>query len=178
LGVCSLDRAQQKAQDHANAQVLPGDELARIRSKGEIPIVAEATSRDRGIGPFNGSPSSFLLIIARDVDKAELEPVSPAGLFQFTSWKRPDDALSGRWPPDHEGRMGRLIDGGREPLPGPAHFSDLEAYELQLGRLLSPASRRDRCYAAVVCRSIARRSVRSRHGPPSRLGRPYRDTPD
>jgi hypothetical protein len=28
------------------------------------------------------------------VDEAELEPVAPAGLFQFSSWKKPVDALA------------------------------------------------------------------------------------
>ena len=42
----------------------------------------------------DGAPSSFLVIIARDVDRAELEPVSPAGLFQFSSWRRPGEALA------------------------------------------------------------------------------------
>ncbi|HLZ05109.1 MAG TPA: GTP-binding protein [Bradyrhizobium sp.] len=42
----------------------------------------------------NGAPSSFLVIIARDVGQAELEPVSPAGLFRFSSWRTPDDALA------------------------------------------------------------------------------------
>jgi hypothetical protein len=28
------------------------------------------------------------------VDQAELEPVAPAGLFQFSSWKKPVDALA------------------------------------------------------------------------------------
>jgi len=34
------------------------------------------------------------VIIARDVEEAELEPVAPVGLFRFSSWKRPADALS------------------------------------------------------------------------------------
>jgi len=39
-------------------------------------------------------PSSFLVIIARDVDEAELEPIAPVGLFQFSSWNKPADALA------------------------------------------------------------------------------------
>jgi hypothetical protein len=40
------------------------------------------------------APSSFLVIIARDVDRAELEPISPAGLFQVSPWRKPDDPLA------------------------------------------------------------------------------------
>jgi hypothetical protein len=38
-------------------------------------------------------PSSFLVIIARDVDEAELAPIAPVGLIQLSSWKKPADAL-------------------------------------------------------------------------------------
>jgi G3E family GTPase len=41
-----------------------------------------------------GAPSPFLVIIARDVDETELEPVAPAGLFHLSSWQKPDDALA------------------------------------------------------------------------------------
>jgi hypothetical protein len=46
--------------------------------------------------PFRGEgmPSPFLVIIARDVEQDELELVSPAGLFQLSSWKRPDDRIA------------------------------------------------------------------------------------
>jgi G3E family GTPase len=39
-----------------------------------------------------GLPSSFVVIIARDVENTELELVSPTGLFQFSSWQRPAPA--------------------------------------------------------------------------------------
>jgi G3E family GTPase len=39
-----------------------------------------------------GAPSSFVVIIARDAEQVELELVSPTGLFQFSSWQRPDRA--------------------------------------------------------------------------------------
>jgi G3E family GTPase len=42
------------------------------------------------------APSSFVVIIARDVDEAELEPVAPVGLFRFSSWTKPADALARR----------------------------------------------------------------------------------
>lgn len=38
------------------------------------------------------APSSFVVIIARDAENAELELVSPTGLFRFSSWQRPDPA--------------------------------------------------------------------------------------
>jgi len=42
----------------------------------------------------DGAPSSFVVIIARDVEQAELEPVAPAGLFWLSSWRKPVDALA------------------------------------------------------------------------------------
>ena len=48
----------------------------------------------------DSAPSSFLVIIARDVDRAELDPISPAGLFQFSAWRKPEDPL---------GRDGRRV---------------------------------------------------------------------
>ena len=41
------------------------------------------------------TPSSFVVIIARDADQVELELVSPAGLFQFSSWQKPASAWQG-----------------------------------------------------------------------------------
>jgi G3E family GTPase len=48
----------------------------------------------------DAAPSSFLVIIARDADQAELEPVAPVGLFQLSAWRKPEDALArGSRPP-------------------------------------------------------------------------------
>ena len=35
-------------------------------------------------------PSSFLVIIGRDVNHAELAPISPSGLFRFSAWQQAD----------------------------------------------------------------------------------------
>ncbi len=61
------------------SEVLPGDELARIRNKGEAPIVAKATSRDRGIGPFK----RLALRSATVIDGTGAPPIGPS-----TSWWR------------------------------------------------------------------------------------------
>jgi G3E family GTPase len=79
-----------------------GERLLRIKglvrvADSERPLLIECVgtmfSPPR---PFHGEgvPSPFLVIIARDVDQDELDAVSPAGLFQLSSWKRPDDRLA------------------------------------------------------------------------------------
>lgn len=79
-----------------------GERLLRIKGLVRVvesrqPLLIECVgtmfSRPRPLRT-EGVPSSFLVIIARDVDLAELEPVSPGGLFQFSSWRKPDDALA------------------------------------------------------------------------------------
>ena len=79
-----------------------GERLLRIKglvrvSESKAPLLIECVgtvfSPPRPLHA-DGAPSSFLVIVARDVDQAELEPVSPAGLFQFSAWRRPDDALA------------------------------------------------------------------------------------
>src|SRR5262249_19733072 len=71
--------------------------LVRVTEAGH-PLLVESVdpmfSPPRPLHVAHGAPSPFLVIIARDVDQAELEPVAPAGLFRFSSWQRPDDALS------------------------------------------------------------------------------------
>ena len=42
-----------------------------------------------------GTQSSFIVIIARDVENTELELVSPTGLFKVSSWQRPAPASHG-----------------------------------------------------------------------------------
>jgi G3E family GTPase len=80
-----------------------GERLLRIkglvRVKGSPqPLLIESVgtmfSPPRPLRGEGAPPSSFVVIIARDVDEAELEPIAPAGLFQFSSWKKPADALA------------------------------------------------------------------------------------
>jgi G3E family GTPase len=70
--------------------------LVRVR-ESEAPLLIESVgtmfSPARPL-KVDVAPSSFVVIIARDVDEAELEPVAPVGLFQFSSWKKPVDPLS------------------------------------------------------------------------------------
>ena len=79
-----------------------GERLLRLKglvrvTESEAPLLIE------GVGTMfsparplrvDSAPSSFVVIIARDVDEAELEPVAPVGLFHFSSWKKPVDALA------------------------------------------------------------------------------------
>jgi G3E family GTPase len=80
-----------------------GERLLRIKglvrvNESEPPLLIESVgtmfSPPRPLKVEGAPPSSFLVIIARDVNAAELEPVAPAGLFQLSSWKRPVDALA------------------------------------------------------------------------------------
>jgi G3E family GTPase len=70
--------------------------LVRVR-ESEAPLLIESVgtmfSPARPL-KASGAPSSFVVIIARDVDEADLEPVAPVGLFRFSSWKKPVDALA------------------------------------------------------------------------------------
>jgi G3E family GTPase len=86
-----------------NLAGLLGERLLRIKGLVQVtesgqPLLIESVgtmfSPPRAIKVEGTPPSSFLVIIARDVDQAELEPVAPAGLFQFSSWKKPVDALA------------------------------------------------------------------------------------
>ena len=63
--------------DQTTAEVPPGDELARIRNKGEAPIVAKATSRDRGIGPFK----RLALRSATVIDGTGAPPIGPIDII-------------------------------------------------------------------------------------------------
>jgi G3E family GTPase len=80
-----------------------GERLLRIKGLVRVtdssqPLLIESVgtmfSPPRAIKAESAPPSSFLVIIARDVDEAQLEPVAPAGLFQFSSWKKPVDVLA------------------------------------------------------------------------------------
>jgi len=59
------------------ADVPPGDELARIRNKGEVAIVEKATSRDRGIGPFK----RLALRSATIIDGTGAPPIGPIDII-------------------------------------------------------------------------------------------------
>ncbi|MEN3350725.1 MAG: hypothetical protein V7632_4360, partial [Bradyrhizobium sp.] len=63
--------------DQAKSDTLPGDELARIRNKGEVPIVAKATTRDRGIGPFK----RLALRSATVIDGTGAPPIGPVDII-------------------------------------------------------------------------------------------------
>jgi G3E family GTPase len=82
-----------------------GERLLRIKglvrvTEAKQPLLVESVgtmfSPPRPLRVADGAPSPFLVIIARDVEQAELEPVAPAGLFQFSSWKTPDSSRSDR----------------------------------------------------------------------------------
>jgi G3E family GTPase len=86
-----------------NLAGLLGERLLRIKglvrvAEARQPLLIESVgtmfSPPRPLRIEEGAPSSFLVIIARDVDRAELDQVAPVGLFQFSSWKRPDDPLA------------------------------------------------------------------------------------
>jgi len=81
-----------------------GERLLRIKglvrvTESEQPLLIESVgtmfSPPRPLKAVDAPPSSFLVIIARDVEHAELEPVAPVGLFRLSAWKRPADVLAG-----------------------------------------------------------------------------------
>jgi len=80
-----------------------GERLLRIKGlvrvlETPVPLLIESVgtlfSPPRPLRIEAGAPSPFLVIIARDVDQTELEPVAPIGLFQLSSLRPPDDALA------------------------------------------------------------------------------------
>src|SRR5262249_61304745 len=89
--------------DQAKAEVLPGEEMARIRNKGEVAIVAKATSRDRGIGPFK----RLALRAATVIDGTGAPPIGPIDIIvengRIVSLKKVIGYGAGpREPADHE----------------------------------------------------------------------------
>jgi G3E family GTPase len=85
-----------------NLAGLLGERLLRIKglvrvTESEVPLLVECVgtmfSPPRPL-KADGAPAPFLVIIARDTDEAELHSVSPAGLFQFSPWRKADDALA------------------------------------------------------------------------------------
>lgn len=66
--------------------------LVRVAEVGQsllVESVGTVFSPPRPLQLADDAPSSFLIIIARDVSRAEIEPVAPAGIFQFVSWQTP-----------------------------------------------------------------------------------------
>ena len=85
-----------------------GERLLRIKglvrvAESRHPLLIESVgtvfSPPRPLQLADGAPPPFLVIIARDVDRAELHAVTPAGIFQF-SWQKP-----GLAPRDNRGPM-------------------------------------------------------------------------
>jgi len=66
--------------------------LVRVRGS-ERPVLVQsvgtAFSAPRPFGEPGTTPPLFLVIIARDLQAAELEAVAPVGLFAFSSWTEP-----------------------------------------------------------------------------------------
>lgn len=72
-----------------------GERLLRLKGlvrveESERPVLVQsvgtAFSAPRPFGEPGATPPLFLVIIARDLQAAELEAVAPAGLFVFSSW--------------------------------------------------------------------------------------------
>ena len=89
--------------DQAKTEVPPGDELARIRNKGEVSVVAKATSRDSGIGPFK----RLALRSAAVIDGTGAPPIGPIDIIvengRIVSLKKVIGYGAGpREPADHE----------------------------------------------------------------------------
>jgi G3E family GTPase len=66
--------------------------LVRVKDS-ERPVLVQSVgtlfSAPRPFGEPQAAPPLFLVIIARDLQPAELESVSPAGLFAFSPWTEP-----------------------------------------------------------------------------------------
>jgi G3E family GTPase len=82
-----------------NLAGLLGERLLRIKglvrvTEAKAPLLVESVgtlfSPPRPLRIEARAPSPFLVIIARDVDQAELDQVAPIGLFQLSSWRQPD----------------------------------------------------------------------------------------
>ena len=77
-----------------------GDRLLRLKGLVRVaqsarPILVQSVGTAFSIPRPFGEPDSatplFLVIIARDLEDAELDAVQPAGLFAFSSWAEPAD---------------------------------------------------------------------------------------
>jgi G3E family GTPase len=86
-----------------------GERLLRLKGlvgvkESERPLLVQSVgtlfASPRPFGAADSSPPLFLVIIARDLQLAELEAVAPAGLFAFSSWQEPATPLqAGALPP-------------------------------------------------------------------------------
>ena len=56
-----------------------------------VQSVGTAFSIFRPLGESDSAMPLFLVIIARDLEDAELDAVKPAGLFAFSFWAEPAD---------------------------------------------------------------------------------------
>jgi G3E family GTPase len=79
-----------------------GERLLRIKGLVQVaestrPLLIESVgtvfSPPRPLYVTDDAPSSFLVIIGRDVNQDELKPIAPAGLFEVSSWQKPDPFL-------------------------------------------------------------------------------------
>lgn len=77
-----------------------GDRLLRLKGLVRVvqsaqPILVQSVgttfSIPRPFGEPDSVPPLFLVVIARDLEDAELDAVQPAGLFMFSSWSAPVD---------------------------------------------------------------------------------------
>jgi len=75
-----------------------GERLLRLKGlvrvqESERPLLVQsvgtAFSAPRPFGAPAAAPPLFLVIIARDLQPAELEAIAPAGLFAVSSWTEP-----------------------------------------------------------------------------------------
>ena len=76
-----------------------GERLLRLKglvrvTESERPLLIESVgtvfSPPRPLNVVDGAPSSFLVVIGRDVSHDELLPIAPEGLFEMSSWQTPD----------------------------------------------------------------------------------------
>jgi G3E family GTPase len=76
-----------------------GERLLRIKglvrvTESQRPLLIESVgtvfSPPRPLNVADGAPSSFLVVIGRDVGQDELLPIAPQGLFEMSSWRTPD----------------------------------------------------------------------------------------
>jgi G3E family GTPase len=84
-----------------------GERLLRLKGlvrvkESERPMLVQCVgtsfSPPRPFGEPQSSTPTFLVIISRDLDAAELDAVTPAGLFAFSGWSEPATALQSASP--------------------------------------------------------------------------------
>jgi G3E family GTPase len=81
--------------------------LVRVAESGHPLLIESVGTMFSPPRPLHvGALSSFVVIIARDADNAELELVSPTGVFRFSSWQRPGPA----WQDDRRAMKAEWVD--------------------------------------------------------------------